>query len=301
MKALLTLLMVIISSTAFGQTVPNSFSANTSAKAEEVNENFLHLANQFFYNKKSIDCSTDNLSQAIVDGFNYLTISGSCSADLTILIGNFDPGIVNKLYGAFFTTPFPDIKQPKRMVIRGKTGRDTDSLKLTDNSSGSVLSVNYNGTLMVEGLTIIGNVTLRHNSSASISNSKITGGETNGRYNISLNLVNNSIEGEVDIGRNSSMKADNVTFTSKISISDLSHLDTNEKSEIKDKLYVENGSNVNISDTTLSGSGVVIETNRYSFVEVHNSSVTNSGTGSCATGSAIDVDSDTTLTLSGCN
>ena len=97
------------------------------------------------------------------------------------------------------------------------------------------------------------------------------------------------------------MKADNVTFSSQISISDLSHLDTNEKSEIKDKLYVENGSNVNISDTTLSGSGVVIETNRYSFVEVHNSSVTNSGTGSFATGSTIDVGSNTALTLSGCN
>ena len=98
------------------------------------------------------------------------------------------------------------------MVIRGKTGRDTDSLKLTDNSSGSVLSLNYNGTLMVEGLTIIGDLTLSYNSSASISNSKITGGETNGRYNISLNLVNSSIEGEVDIRRNSSMKADNVKF-----------------------------------------------------------------------------------------
>ena len=301
MKALLTLLMVIISSTAFGQTVPNSFSANTSAKAEEVNENFLHLANQFFYNKKSIDCSTDNLSQAIIDGFNYLTISGSCSADLPIGIGNFDTGILNKLYGANWSTPFPDIKQPQRMVIRGKTGRDTDSLKLTDNSSGSVLSVNYNGTLMVEGLTIIGNVYLSYNSSASFSNSKITGGSFTSRYNTSLNLVNSTVDHSIKLGRNSSMKADNVTFTSKISISDLSHLDTNEKSEIKDILEVENGSNVNIYDTTLSGSGVVIETNRYSFVEVHNSSVTNSGTGSCATGSVIDVDSDTTLTLSGCD
>ena len=172
MKALLTLLMVIISSTAFGQTVPNSFSANTSAKAEEVNENFLHLANQFFYNKKSIDCSTDNLSQAIVDGFNYLTISGSCSADLPIGIGNFDTGIMNKLYGAFFSTPRPDIIQPIRMVIRGKTGRDTDSLKLTDNSSGSVLSIFYGGTID-EGLTIVGGLYLNYNSSASFPNSKI--------------------------------------------------------------------------------------------------------------------------------
>ena len=300
MKALLTLLMVIISSTAFGQTVPNSFSANTSAKAEEVNENFLHLANQFFYNKKSIDCSTDNLSQAIIDGFNYLTISGSCSADLPIMIGNFDPGIINKLYGANWSTPYPDVKQPLKMVIRGKTGRDTDSLKLTDNSSGSVLSLNYNGTLMAEGLTIIGDVTLRHNSSASISNSKITGGETNGSYNISLNLVNSSIEGEVEIGRNSSMKADNVSFSERLRVEDLSYADTNEKSEIK-KNFIVSGSRVEINDTTFSGTGVVLESNSISYVEVNNSTVTNSGTGSCQTGSKIELDSDTTtLNLTGC-
>ena len=68
MKALLTLLMVIISSTAFAQTLPHTFSANSAAKAEEVNENFQFLANQFKVNKKTIDCSTDNMTKAIVDG-----------------------------------------------------------------------------------------------------------------------------------------------------------------------------------------------------------------------------------------
>ena len=68
----------------FAQTLPHTFSANSAAKAEEVNENFQFLANQFKVNKKTIDCSTDNMTKAIEDGYNHLVLNGTCSENLLI-------------------------------------------------------------------------------------------------------------------------------------------------------------------------------------------------------------------------
>ena len=76
---------------------------------------------------------------------------------------------------------------------------------------------------------------------------------------------------------------------------------TNPRPVIVQKNFVVSGSRVQINDTTFSGTGVVLESNSISYVEVENTTVTNSGTGSCQTGSKIELDSDTTtLNLTGC-
>ena len=93
MKSLYTILMVIFSiNQLFVQSLPHTFSANSAAKAEEVNENFQFLANQFKVNKNTIDCTTDNMTKAIEDGYNHLVINGTCTENLLIsqFIKSFD-------------------------------------------------------------------------------------------------------------------------------------------------------------------------------------------------------------------
>ena len=92
MKFLLLSISLILASNTYAQTLPHTFSANSAAKAEEVNENFQFLANQFKVNKKTIDCSTDNMTKAIEDGYNHLVINGTCTENLLItpFIGLFE-------------------------------------------------------------------------------------------------------------------------------------------------------------------------------------------------------------------
>ena len=70
------------------QNLPFTFTANTAAKASEVNSNFSHLANQFMYNSKTINCTSDNITQAILDGYNLLTVNGACTISTGINAGN---------------------------------------------------------------------------------------------------------------------------------------------------------------------------------------------------------------------
>ena len=72
MKFLLLSISLIFTSNTYAQTLPHTFSANSAAKAEEVNENFQFLANQFKVNKKEINCTTDNMTKAIEDGYNHI-------------------------------------------------------------------------------------------------------------------------------------------------------------------------------------------------------------------------------------
>ena len=111
MKFLLLSIWLILASNTYAQTLPHTFSANSAAKAEEVNENFQFLANQFKVNKKTIDCSTDNMTKSIEDGYNHLVINGTCTENLLItqFIKSFDGSYSsfgftsnNKLWLTFF-------------------------------------------------------------------------------------------------------------------------------------------------------------------------------------------------------
>ena len=55
------------------------FSQGDILSAGAMNQNFKHLQDQFSWNKKEIDCSTDNLTGTINDGYNHIVINGSCS------------------------------------------------------------------------------------------------------------------------------------------------------------------------------------------------------------------------------
>ena len=158
------------------QNLPFTFTANTAAKASEVNSNFSHLANQFMYNSKTINCTSDNITQAILDGYNMLIVNGACTISTSIIAGNQHMATLNKTYAgeSWFTTPGPENAAPMRIVLIGGTGKNTDSITIQSNNSSYNISLgSWNGgNIWVEGLTINGNVETQFNSQVSFWNSK---------------------------------------------------------------------------------------------------------------------------------
>jgi len=299
------LLLGLVPISAMGQSLPHTFSANTAAKASEVNSNFSHLANQFMYNSKTINCTSDNITQAILDGYNLLIVNGACTISTGIIAGNSHMATLNKTYAgeSWFTTPGPENAAPMRIVLIGGTGKNTDSIT---NQSNNLSLGSYNGgNIWVEGLTINGKVETRFNSQVTFYNSKITGRvRTHYNSNIWVNYTNIDVSssGECfDVEDSSSLKADNMTLTGCSNVRFSSSFETNEQSSISGQITVEYNSNAQLNYTTLSSSGNSILNKYNSSVIVNNTTFSNSGGILCSTGAVYVHDSDSNpASTSGC-
>ena len=299
------LLLGLVPISAMGQSLPHTFSANTAAKASEVNSNFSHLANQFMYNSKTINCTSDNITQAILDGYNMLIVNGACTISTGIIAGNQHMATLNKTYAgeSWFTTPGPENAAPMRIVLIGGTGKNTDSIT---NQSNNLSLGSYNGgNIWVEGLTINGKVETRFNSQVTFYNSKITGRvRTHYNSNIWVNYTNIDVSssGECfDVENSSSLKADNMTLTGCANVRFSSSFETNESSSVSGQITVEYNSNAQLNYTTLSSSGNSILNKYNSSVIVNNTTFSNSGGILCSTGAVYDNDSDSNpASTSGC-
>jgi len=64
---------------AMGQSLPHTFSANTAAKASEVNENFEYLFQRFKLRTTTIDCSSSDSIQDALKEYNHIKVSGNCN------------------------------------------------------------------------------------------------------------------------------------------------------------------------------------------------------------------------------
>ena len=138
----------------FAQTLPHTFSANSAAKAEEVNENFQFLANQFKVNKKTIDCSTDNMTKAIEDGYNHLVLNGTCKGQLLITPVS---GFLEKLYQNY---GWVSNKPVYSLTLEGGSqGGVWD-----DTGIGAKTSLLVRGNLVLKNLTVKHQVSLQNNS-----------------------------------------------------------------------------------------------------------------------------------------
>ena len=76
------ILSTIISFIFFGSIASaqlTEFSQGDILSAGAMNQNFKHLQDHFFWNKKEVDCSTDNLTGTINNGYNHIVINGNCS------------------------------------------------------------------------------------------------------------------------------------------------------------------------------------------------------------------------------
>jgi len=128
---------------AMGQSLPHTFSANTAAKASEVNENFEYLLERFGgIRETTVNCGTSGtgsgINSAIQNGYNSIVINGICKENI--------------IYDARNTF------SPRVLRLRG-ANNDYSIDKIVDNSSyeKTVLKAWYTGMiLMVDNLTISG-------------------------------------------------------------------------------------------------------------------------------------------------
>ena len=126
-----------------GQSLPHTFSANTAAKASEVNENFEYLLERFGgIRETTVNCGTSGtgsgINSAIQNGYNSIVINGICKENI--------------IYDARNTF------SPRVLRLRG-ANNDYSIDKIVDNSSyeKTVLKAWYTGMiLMVDNLTISG-------------------------------------------------------------------------------------------------------------------------------------------------
>ena len=64
---------------ALAQSLPHTFTANTAAKASEVNENFKYLLERFGTRKTSVNCYSGESITTALQNYNHIVISGICS------------------------------------------------------------------------------------------------------------------------------------------------------------------------------------------------------------------------------
>ena len=139
----------IISTIFFGSLVfaqLTEFSQGDILSAGAMNQNFSHLQNQFSLNKKEIDCSSDNLTATINQGYNHIVINGNCS-------------VKNLFIGLFDISPYCNHSQAnnniQRLMISGKTGKSSDTLTINGSANcDSQIGVFHGGSLNVSDITI---------------------------------------------------------------------------------------------------------------------------------------------------
>ena len=153
-----------------GQSLPHTFSANTAAKASEVNENFTYLLERFGgIRETTVNCGTSGtgsgINSAIQNGYNSIVINGICKENI-------------KLDGT-------EGNIPRLLKLRG-ANNDASQDKIIDNSSYTehVLKFNYGGMLVtIDNLTISGGdraITTWANINLRIFNSKVEGYKNRG-------------------------------------------------------------------------------------------------------------------------
>ena len=148
-KLFLTLISLALAGSAYAQL--NTFSEGDVISAEKMNENFEYLEQQFRGSRATtVDCGTSGtgsgINEAIAQGFNDITVSGTCNENLLYTVwrddkqdGEYQPS--NKL-------------APRYLRI---SGTSADS-KIVDASSKSenTISVNSGSTLFLENITVSG-------------------------------------------------------------------------------------------------------------------------------------------------
>ena len=281
MKFLIFIFILLYTTYLNAQSLPYTFEANTAAKAEEVNKNFDFLANQFKVNKKTIDCSSDNLTTAINDGYNHLVLNGTCRANL--LVTPFTASIRN-----FSQYGFESNKPTITLTLQGGTNGVFDNTE-----SGVQSSLVYGGILNIIDLTVSQTISLNNGakmyvdnssleklilidgSSAEVTNSTVTCGsdvstciylEDSGTIKFDNVTVNHAGDDDTfDIRRSSSAEIKNSTITNTGSQSG--------------HIYVNANSSVQFEDSTITSENAAVSVQYNGYLNLNGGSITrNSGT-----------------------
>ena len=271
------------------------FSQGDILSAGAMNQNFNHLQNQFALNKTEVDCSSDNLTEKINQGYNHLSISGECSVD------NIFAGIVDV---SIFCGHSQSNNLVSRLKISGKTGKSSDKLTVSGSKEcDGNLSALMDGTIELENLTIKAkyisairgaNIFVKNSileKSASEANATASNGGHIALNNVTstqdfgvfiktggdLVLKDFSTNGQMSIDQNSSFDGDNVTvkvFSMDSSSGNVTNLNIDCSSDGPCLTLYKS------SSLEMLGSTIVGPSNRHSIylerseLEVKNSSIT---------------------------
>ena len=213
-----------------------TFSQGDILSAGSMNQNFKHLQDQFFWNKKEIDCSTDNLTQKINQGYNHLVIDGNCSVKNLILGGD-----INRWCG------YSQANNPiNKLIISGKTGISSDTLTVNGTGNCDFLGAMEGGYILLENLTINTNSDIFSNNHSMIRMENVN--------------VTGTVDREIGTQRGSHMQLENVTTTSHGIYADSGSMIYLKNTTFKDMAIQGNGmiegDNVTVSDLTMDTAGV---------------------------------------------
>ncbi len=215
-----------------------TFSQGDILSAGSMNQNFKHLQDQFFWNKKEIDCSTDNLTQKINQGYNHLVIDGNCSVK-NLIVGNVD---INRWCG------YSQANNPiNKLILSGKTGISSDTLTVNGTGNCDFLGAMDGGYISLENMTINTNSSIFSNNHSMIrmENVNVTGSADN-KY--------------ISTQRSGHMQLNNLTTTSHGIGAESGSMIYLENTTSKDMYIFRNGmfegDNVTVSDLTLDTAGV---------------------------------------------
>ena len=113
-----------------GQSMPYTFSANTAAKASEVNENFTYLLKRFGTRKTTVNCNSGESITTALQNYNHIVISGICTENLSLDATSL----------------------PHRLVILEGTSSSSDGITASDTSKAVVQIFNGGITLKATNL-----------------------------------------------------------------------------------------------------------------------------------------------------
>ena len=251
---------------AMGQSMPHTFTANSAARASEMNANFTYLLERFSgIRETTVNCGNSGtgsgINTAIQNGYNSIVINGICKENI-------------KLDGS-------EENIPRLLKLRG-ANNDASQDKIIDNSSYTehVLTFSHAGGLLVtiDNLTISGGdrgITTWMNVNLLIRNSKVEGYKNRG-----ITLQGNSV-----------MQGENLTIDGSYS-----GATTEEQglrmwggavAYIAENLTITNNQNYGLyikslslfsssANITLTGNGRAIDVDRASFLSHSNITISGS-------------------------
>ena len=163
------ILLGLLASSALAQSLPHTFSANTAANASEVNENFKYLLERIETRKTTVNCPTDNITNALKD-YNHILISGVCKENLLLRT---------------------DLIPHRFIILEGVTGSSTDGIAAADSSS-AVIAAWMGIKIKVKNLTLSGGkhgIYIVAGGLAVLESSKIENMSDHGMYSAGAVLV----------------------------------------------------------------------------------------------------------------
>ena len=167
--SVVVMLLGNLTSSALGQSLPHTFSANTAANASEVNENFKYLLERIETRKTTVNCPTDNIANALKD-YNHILISGVCKENLLLKT---------------------DLIPHRFIILEGVTGSSTDGIAAADSSS-AVIAAWMGIKIKVKNLTLSGGkhgIYIVAGGLAVLESSKIENMSDHGMYSAGAVLV----------------------------------------------------------------------------------------------------------------